>query len=444
MRLAPFTCSRRIAGPIFAITLVGPAPSNVLGAVRLVPQTYSTIQAGIDAAAFGDTVLVAPGTYSDYLTRGTHTSCAFLKDGVVLRSESGPEVTTIDGSRLVGQQPSVVECAAAFSDLTLLEGFTVTNRGRGFGGLYLFDRLRVRDCAFIDLDELGSSGAGANVNGDVIFESCRFIDCHAALGGGIYHSNGSIAMYACEVRECGGIGVRTEEIGGGPLESAWIENCLFENCGNSGALSISYFVRPSTVRNCVFVANEDASTGGGGLAMGGFGPKLIEGCLFVGNRATGSNGAGGGLKTSRNATIRNNTFWGNAAYIGVGGSAVRFTQDGPYELSNNVFAGGIGEGGALEAQFGGVTSACNIFWNNQDGDGVFFTPGPSDREVDPRFCDVSSEDFTVHGDSPCLPPHSLGCGLIGAFGAGCGTVSIEPKSWGRIKGAYQDPQEDGK
>ncbi len=437
MRFSQATRTRRLATYLFACAAVGLAPGTLLGAVRLVPQAYPTIQAGIDVAAFGDTVLVAPGTYQDYQTRGTHTSCAFLKDGVILRSASGPEATTIDGSLLLGQQPSVVECAAAFSDHTLLEGFTITNHARGFRGLILFDRLRVKDCIFEDLDELGSSGGGANVNGDVIFENCRFIDCHANLGGGVYHANGTIEMYGCEVRDSGTIGVRINENGGGPLESAWIENCIFENCGDSGALSISYFVRPITVLDCTFIANEDASTGGGGLAMGGSGPKLVEGCLFVGNEATGSNGAGGGLKTSRNAVIRNNTFWCNAAYIGVGGSAIRFTQDGPYELSNNVFAGGIGEGGALEAQFGGVTSSCNVFWDNDDGYGIFFTPGATDREIDPRFCNAGSNVFTVHSDSPCLPLHSLGCGLIGAFGQGCGTVSIESESWGRIKSRYR-------
>jgi hypothetical protein len=46
-------------------------------------------------------------------------------------------------------------------------------------------------------------------------------------------------------------------------------------------------------------------------------------------------------------------------------------------------------------------------------------------------------DFRVMVGSPCLPDGSIGCGLIGAFGEGCGAISVDRASWGEIKAAYR-------
>jgi hypothetical protein len=58
---------------------------------------------------------------------------------------------------------------------------------------------------------------------------------------------------------------------------------------------------------------------------------------------------------------------------------------------------------------------------------------------DPLFC-ASKNDLTLMKGSPCLPPNSTGCDLIGALGQGCGAVAITAESWGRVKGRYaMDP-----
>jgi len=58
-----------------------------------VPSQCPTIHAGLDSASYGDTVLVAPGTY---LTTDDSSTWIRLKPGVSLVSEEGAEVTIIE------------------------------------------------------------------------------------------------------------------------------------------------------------------------------------------------------------------------------------------------------------------------------------------------------------------------------------------------------------
>lgn len=66
-------------------------PAWVSAATLRVPGSHATIQAEIDAAAAGDTVLVGPGTYSGEGNR----DLTFRGKDLVLRSEAGRGVTII-------------------------------------------------------------------------------------------------------------------------------------------------------------------------------------------------------------------------------------------------------------------------------------------------------------------------------------------------------------
>jgi hypothetical protein len=130
-----------------------------------VPSEWPTINAALDAALPGDSVLVAPGLYADHEARDVVVhgalfdivSCAFLRDGVVLASEAGPEATIIE----MGPGGTVVFAGDLTSDLTTVEGFTVSGNSPGTVGIdAVYSHLTVRNCTMKDLK--GDFGPGAH------------------------------------------------------------------------------------------------------------------------------------------------------------------------------------------------------------------------------------------------------------------------------------------
>jgi hypothetical protein len=197
----------------------------------------------------------------------------------------------------------------------------------------------------------------------------------------------------------------------------------------------------ATVDGCSFY--DDLATGGGAatLSRSNF---TVRNCLFVRNAASGG-GVGGALygnpAGAGSGTIEECTFCGNSQqWTASGAAAVRLSVlpfgGGSFSLRNNIIAGSVGSA-AIELFSGTLTSSCNVFWDNMAGDVVGFTLASTDRVVDPQFCDVTLDDYTLHEASPCLPANSVGCGQIGAFGQGCGSVSLEPTTWAKIKVMYR-------
>src|SRR5262249_39272586 len=85
-----------------------------------VPSDQPAIQSAIAAAAPGDTVLVAPGVYSENIK--------FLGKAITVISEGGSSVTVIDG----GQLDSVATFSSGEGAASVLSGFTLRNGRSGF------------------------------------------------------------------------------------------------------------------------------------------------------------------------------------------------------------------------------------------------------------------------------------------------------------------------
>lgn len=102
--------------------LCGPATAAILR----VPEDHRSIQAAIDAAASGDTVLVGPGTYRERL--GLKPNVALRSAGDDAKGKLGlkrAEATIIDGTGGRAEDPGV-----AMAEGSTIDGFTVTGVGR--------------------------------------------------------------------------------------------------------------------------------------------------------------------------------------------------------------------------------------------------------------------------------------------------------------------------
>jgi hypothetical protein len=425
----------------FATFAAGPA---ALSAAHHVPGEYAAINAALTASASGDTVLVSPGTYDEYEIRdlgsGGVASCAFLVGGVVLLSEGGAEVTTIEMQGAVAPWTYVVMAYYLAEEVTI-SGFTITESQSDGGKMYISScaKVTIRDCIFRDMANDGSGGAVGAGYSDLEITGCQFTNCRADIGGGVWLYDGRILVQDCEFEGCEdrAIGLRGEQ--GFHPEGAGIERCRFVGCHselNGGAIFTANTQELVTITECVFESNT-AEMGGGAASLSGS-QHRVEDCVFMGNWALDPSTKGGALKTYANTIVENSTFFGNGQVnSALGGAAIAF-YDGVSELRNNIVVGSLG-GPAIRVSSGSasVTSSCNVFWENEGGIGDGYTPGPTDREVNPLFCDPENGDLSLAENSPCLPPQSGACGLIGALGRGCGPISVESRSWGRIKDLYR-------
>jgi hypothetical protein len=146
-----------------------------------VPADYPTIQEGINAAQSGDTVLVAPMTYT-----GTN-NCAlnFLGRQIVVISEAGPSLTIIDCEHL----NRGVVFQTGEDSLSVFEGFTIQNgyaSGEETGGGILCEGSSpaIRNNIITGCETYWGAGIGC-LNARPVIEENTIIENHAERGGGV-------------------------------------------------------------------------------------------------------------------------------------------------------------------------------------------------------------------------------------------------------------------
>jgi hypothetical protein len=194
------------------------------------------------------------------------------------------------------------------------------------------------------------------------------------------------------------------------------------------------------ISDCDFENNDSDNEGGAGILCD-LSSVTISSSRFFDN--FGFDGAALMCRTGSTVTVTNCTFADNDGPV-PGGSQVHVYSPAQVALENTIIAFGMGE--AVTCGGGGsATLACSDLFGNQGGDWTGCIAGQlgvdGNFSADPIFCDLLAGDLTLNNSSPCLPghhPQGENCGLIGAFGQGCGPTAVDPDeaTWGRIKAAF--------
>ncbi|MFN8179273.1 MAG: right-handed parallel beta-helix repeat-containing protein [bacterium] len=441
--------SRRFSLAIPAASLLVASAAGAL--THHVPSEYATINAALDASVSGDSVLVAPGTYSQYEVRVLHgggpftaSSVAFLKAGVSLIGEGGRDVTRID---LAGQGVGCAVPVLAYGlgpGTILIQGFTVTGAPVGSTGMWsrFMDRMIIRACRLADLDG-GTAQPGGLYSETVALEiyDTEFRNCRIEGGpyrqAAILHAEGDAVLDGCLFADCAGPDiVWLDALGLDPAFGALVKNCEFRNNAGLGA-RLGEFV-DLTVEDCRFVGNHPSANTSALVVFGGQGvvepgPYHVRRNLFADNES--ALGWGTIYWDRVSGVFEQNTLVGN----GTNGLVMSYSDWQHVTLQNNIFSSTVGSTAVLfMASTSPVpVSACNDFWDNPGGNIAGYPPGVTDIFVDPQFCHRETGDYTLSSSSPCAPPQSGACGQIGALGEGCNGMAAEPQTWGRLKAAFR-------
>ena len=345
-----------------------------------VPADHASIQAAINAATHGDTIIVAAGTYFEHIDFGGKA--------IEVLGESGPDQTIVDGSG----SGTVVRFASGETPSSRLSGFTIRN-GRGVqegAGIYVFGSAPTITGNWITGNQ-GCEGSGIYVRfASPIIRGNTITDNHrtTCFGGG------------------GGGGISLSGAGGAQV----LDNDISYNVVLSGAAGgIEVFgAGAAIIRGNVLRGN---STGGEGGAMWIVGPStpLVANNLIVGNSAVQ---AGGGISIAMfsgtdRPILANNTFVEN---VSVDGSALFVNGfDDDAVIANNVIIG-IDDREAVSCgtryqptapvfRFNDVYNPWGPLYGGTCGD---LTGVASNVSVDPLFVDAAGGDYHLHSESPLV------------------------------------------
>jgi len=364
---------------IAAIVLGGIKPANAatieVGAGE--GRDFDTIQAGIDAASDGDTVITEP--------------ISFRGKAITVISEAGPDVTTIlMGTPADTNRGSVVIFENDETISSVLDGFTITG-GKG---------------SFLQ-DSLCGGGILFNVSSATV-RNCTIVQNRARRGGGV------VSAYPCSPTLIDCIISENSSIRSGGGLSAYVgasltlTNCIIKQ--NSSAQSTGGGVMcwdksSATLTNCII--SDNSAVRHGGVMCGESSSMTISNCIIAKNSTDeGDGGVFCGVNSSMIMT--NCTITENSA--GSGYRAVLCWEDSSLTVTNSIVWGNTApQGGQIMAEEGTITISYSNVCGGQTGvtvEGGTLNWGQGNIDADPLFADPNNDDYYLKSQAGRWDPDS--------------------------------------
>jgi len=397
-----------------------------------IPGDYATIQAGIDAASEGDTVLVSEDRYFENINfngKAITVASQFIMDG----DTSHISKTIIDGSQAVDpEQASVVTITDVSNSKSQLSGFTITG---GAGSTF----------TYIDSEGIGGGGiviegCGATVKDNIVENN--IVESSWAAIGGILIRPGETDTVCIE-----GNVVRNNEVRSEVITAAggiWVmgaknsvihvhDNLISENkvfveaiykaIGGGISIETDYsYGADIQVFNNIIDHNElhcQASHGGGIFVnyQKSTSDPITEAQVKIYNNVISNNyseesgagiavwrgGSGIGKERPVDPIIANNTIVGNKAVNGAG----LWNYDAASVMFNNILWNDLSSSGSCEIYNSDVNYP-DWGWDKDQNDGILYSfsnniqggwEGARNIDADPMF---EADSFGLADGSPCI------------------------------------------